>query len=247
MAKTSSKFEFPLNVSQIYSNALWDPTPTTSQLSEKQLAYALGYPSEWRVERKVISTEDGKKVIIDRIQLTTNKKHFTWLNHDAAQAAALRAAEDGNIEGSHLMPPVPLFAKGNEIQVQYESKWYNGVILKRKKKEDRFLYTVLYTDDNATQSDVSEDDIRPRDDPGDLAVELGFPSDWMATRKGARYEHFLAICAVINLLSDSFIFLESGRYTSDSTQPTHYVSSNRFLGTFLQLLQGRRFRRKRLQ
>ena len=214
MAKTSSKFEFPLNVSQIYSNALWDPTPTTSQLSEKQLAYALGYPSEWRVERKVISTEDGQNVIIDRIHLTTSKKQFTWLNHDAAQAAALRAAEDGNIEGSHLMPPVPLFAKGNEIQVQYESKWYNGVILKRKKKEDRFLYTVLYTDDNATQSDVSEDDIRPRDDPGDLAVELGFPSDWMATRKGARYEHFLAICVVINLLSDCVTFLGLRWHTS---------------------------------
>ena len=186
---TSSKFPFPLNVGQIYSNALWDATPTTTELSEKQLAYALGYPSEWRVERKVVATEDGKSVISDRIHLSTSKRQFTWLNHDAAQAAAQQQAEDGgNIDGSHLMPPVPLYAKGDEIQVQYESKWYTGVILKRKKQADRFLYTVLYTDDDSTQSDVPEEDIRPREDPGDLAAELGFPSDWKATRKGARYE-----------------------------------------------------------
>ena len=121
MARTSSKLKFPLSVSQIYSNALWDPKPTTSQLSEKQLAYALGYPSDWRVERKVIATEDGKRVISDRIHLSTTKRQFTWLHHDAAQAAAQQAAQDGNIDASHLMPPVPLYAKGDEIQVQYES------------------------------------------------------------------------------------------------------------------------------
>ena len=183
-----SKLPFPRNVGQLYSNALFDPTPTTTQLSEKQLAYALGYPSEWRVERKVVTTEDGKRVIADRIHFATAKKQFMWLHHEAAQAAAQQAAENGNIDGSHLMPPVPLYAKGDEIQVQYESKWYTGVILKRKKQADKFFYTVLYTDDDSTQSDVPEEDIRPREDPGDLAAELGFPSDWKATRKGARYD-----------------------------------------------------------
>jgi hypothetical protein len=191
MKSVSSIFPRPLSVGQIYSNALWDPTPTTTRLRQKQLAYALGYPREWWVERSVETMPDGKKVISDRIHAMgtgkNSKSEYIWFHHEAAHQAAIRFDEEGNIEGSHLLPPIPLYAKGDEIQVQYESKWFTGIITKRKKQADRFLYTVHYTEDETTQSEVAEEDIQPRDDPSVLAVELGFPDDWKATRKGARY------------------------------------------------------------
>jgi hypothetical protein len=46
---------------------------------------------------------------------------------------------------------------------------------------------VYYAGENATQDDIAEDDIRPGEDPGELAISLGFTSDWKASRKGARY------------------------------------------------------------
>jgi hypothetical protein len=189
---SSSKLPFPPTVAQLYARALWDPKPTTSLKSQKQLAYALGYPLDWRVERTVEVTEDGKKSILrDRIHATgkKNKSQYTWFHHEAAQLAAAQLEEEGvtTLDGSHLLPPTPLYTKGDLIQVQYEGKWWASTITKRQKRADNFLYSVHYHEENATQDEVAEEDIRPGEDPSQLAVEIGFPEDWKASRKGARY------------------------------------------------------------
>jgi hypothetical protein len=186
----SAKLPFPPSVAQLYAKALWDPKPTSTTKSQKQLAYALGYPLDWRVERFVEKGEDGASIIRDRIHAMTGKKktmQCTWFHHDAAQKAAQELEETGNLEGSHLLPPTPLYTKGDIIQVQYEGKWWDATITKRKKQGDEFVYSVQYHEEDATQDEVDEVDIRPGQDPGQLAADLGFTNEWKATRKGARY------------------------------------------------------------
>jgi hypothetical protein len=190
MTIESSKLSFPPSVAQLYARAFWDPKPTTNPKTERQLAYALGYPDDWRVERKVEYKDDGTPVIRDRIHTLFGKKkksQYTWFHHDAAQLAAAKLEAEGTIDESHLLPPTPLYAKGDVVQVGWEGKWYAASITKRKKQGDFFLYSVYYPDDEATQDEIEEHEIRPAEDPSTLAVELGFPSDWKASRKGARY------------------------------------------------------------
>ena len=190
MTDASSKLPFPPSIGQLYARAFWDPKPTASLKQERQLAYALGYPDDWRVERTVDHKADGSPVIRDRIHALIGKKkksQYTWFYHEAAQAAAAKLEAEGTIEESHLMPPVPLYAKGDVVQVVWEGKWYEATIIKRKKQADYFLYSVYYPEDEATQDEIEEHEIRPGEDPSGLAVQLGFSSDWKASRKGARY------------------------------------------------------------
>lgn len=140
-----SKLPFPPTVAQLYAKILWDPKPTTTVKSERQLAYALGYPSDWRVERTVTSV-NGKSVINDRIHALFGKKkksQYTWFHHEAAQQAAAQLEQEGTLEGSHLLPPVPLYTKGDAVEVIYEGKWWAAYITKRKKQGDNFLYSVV--------------------------------------------------------------------------------------------------------
>mmetsp|Transcript_30464 Transcript_30464/g.86918 ORF Transcript_30464/g.86918 Transcript_30464/m.86918 type:complete len:374 (+) Transcript_30464:146-1267(+) len=189
MTSDPTKLPFPPSVAQLYARAFWDPKPTTTTKSERQLAYALGYPDDWRVERTV-EYKDGSPIIRDRIHALFGKRtksQYTWFHHEAAQAAAAKLESEGTIDESHLLPPTPLYAKGDVVQVHWEGKWYEATILKRKKQADSFLYSVYYPQDEATQDEIEEEDIRPGEDPSALAVQLGFPSDWKASRKGARY------------------------------------------------------------
>uniref|UniRef100_A0A7S0Y6B8 Uncharacterized protein n=2 Tax=Pseudo-nitzschia delicatissima TaxID=44447 RepID=A0A7S0Y6B8_9STRA len=199
----------PPTISQIYAKAMFDPRPTKTIISQKQLAYALGYPMDWRVERTVM-IEDGKKIIQDRIHALGGKKNQTkymWLHHEAAQKAALlfekegtldpTAIEDGNTNGnnkeketgSHLLPPIARFRKGEVVQVKYEDKWWAATITKRpkKKNDDEFYYSVVYHGDSATQDDIAEEDLRTGEDPSELAVALGFDATWSASRRGTRF------------------------------------------------------------
>ena len=201
MSASSSSSEttllpFPPTPAQLYARALWDPKPTTSIKTQKLLAYALGYPMDWRVERFVEKdkSDPTKHVIRDRIHAVVVKKkneiQCTWFHHDAAQRAALQLeAEDGDgtLEGSHLLPPIPKYDKGDIIQVRYDDKWWDATIIKRKQSGDEFLYSVKYHEEDATSDDVEEDEIRPGQDPGELAAELGFTTEWKATKKGSRY------------------------------------------------------------
>jgi len=215
----SSSF-LPPTISQIYAKAMFDPRPTTKTIiSQKQLAYALGYPMDWRVERTVIveEGEPSKKIIKDRIHALGGKKNQTkymWLHHEAAQKAALlfekegtldpNAVEDGNantngsnnnnnnngsVTGSHLLPPIALYKKSEIVQVRYEDKWWAATVTKRpkKKNDDEFYYSVIYHGDDATQDDVAEEDMKPGEDPSELAISLGFDATWSATRKGSRF------------------------------------------------------------
>mmetsp|Transcript_3132 Transcript_3132/g.8480 ORF Transcript_3132/g.8480 Transcript_3132/m.8480 type:complete len:386 (-) Transcript_3132:451-1608(-) len=203
----------PPTISQIYAKALSDPNPTTTVISQKQLAYALGYPMDWRVERTVI-VEEGKekKIIKDRIHALggkKNQKKYMWLHHEAAQKAALLFEKEGTLDpsavdggvtgggnqtngsstGSHLLPAIARFKKGEIVQVNYEDKWWTATITKRpkKKNDDEFFYSVIYHGDDATQDEIAEEDIRPGEDPSELAVSLGFDASWSATRKGSRF------------------------------------------------------------
>jgi len=183
------KLPFPPTVAQLYASAFWNPEPTPTVKSQRQLAYALGYPDDWQVERRV-KYKDGKPVIEDRIHAFLGKKkksQYTWLHHEAAQLAAAKLEAEGKLDESHLLPAVPLYAKGDVVQVQWEGKWYEATIMKRKKQADSFLYSVYYPEDEATQDEIEEHEIRPGQDPSALAVELGFPEDWKASRNGARY------------------------------------------------------------
>ncbi|MGK3741347.1 MAG: hypothetical protein ACI8RD_006954 [Bacillariaceae sp.] len=213
-------------ISQIYAKALYDPRPTKTSTSQKQLAYALGYPMDWKVERNVIEEvvdEKKKRVIIkDRIHALGGKRNQTkymWLHHEAAQKAAARFAVEGTLDptitstetgaveipnskksdttasaninntGSHLLTPTALYSKGDIVQVNYDDEWWSATVLKKPKKKngDEFFYSVLYHGDNATQDDVEEIDMRPGEDPAELAVTLGFDITWLASRKGSRY------------------------------------------------------------
>ena len=192
---SATNLPFPPTVAQLYGRALWDPKPTKTIKSQKQLAYALGYPFGWRVERVVEKDKvDGTKSIIrDRIHATVGSSQkkmtkCTWFHHDAAQKAAQELeANGGNLDGSHLLPPIPLYAKGDIVQVWYEGSWWDCTIIKRKKQGDEFLYTVKYHEEDATSDDVEESELRPGLDPSQLAVEQGFTSEWTATKKGKRY------------------------------------------------------------
>jgi hypothetical protein len=190
MVDASEKLLFPPTLAQLYAHAYWDPKPTASLKSQRQLAYALGYPHDWRVERTIDFKEDGTPIIRDRIHAFLGKKRksqYTWLHHEAAQAAAAKLEAEGNLEESHLLPPVPKYSKGDVVQVEWEGKCYDATILKRKKQGDSFLYSVYYPQDEATQDDIEEHEIRPGQDPTVLAAELGFPRGWKASQNGSRY------------------------------------------------------------
>jgi len=59
MSSSLPFFQLPPTISQIYAKALYDPNSTEdSIISQKQLAYALGYPMNWRVERKIVEEEE---------------------------------------------------------------------------------------------------------------------------------------------------------------------------------------------
>jgi len=110
-----------------------------------------------------------------------------WFNHEAAQKAARELEQEGTMSGSHLLPALPLYTKGDVVEVLWEGKWYAASVTKRKKQADLFFYSVVYHQDDATQDEVAEEDIRPGEDPSTLAVQLGFTPDWKASRKGSRY------------------------------------------------------------
>eukprot|EP00536_Pseudo-nitzschia_multiseries_P015642 jgi/Psemu1/247013/estExt_Genewise1.C_9250023 len=198
-SSSSSVSLLPPTISQMYAKAMFDPRPTKTILSQKQLAYALGYPMDWRVERTIVVEEDTKtKVIKDRIHARGGKKNqtkYTWLHHEAAQKAALIGGAQTQTQtqtqttGSHLLPATPLYKKGDIVMVKYKDKWWSATVTKKpkKKNDDEFFYNVIYHGDDATQDDIEEEDIKPGEDPSELAVSLGFDATWNATRNGSRF------------------------------------------------------------
>jgi len=167
----------------------------------------------------VLDQKNKKTVLKDRIHALGGKRNQTkymWLHHEAAQNAALLLEKEGTLDptaaaavddagnkdskkknnppsalatGSHLLPPVALFKKGDVVQVRYEDKWWSATVTKRpkKKNDDDFYYSVIYHGDDATQDEIAEEDVRPGEDPSELAVSLGLDATWGASRKGSRF------------------------------------------------------------
>mmetsp|Transcript_13546 Transcript_13546/g.19992 ORF Transcript_13546/g.19992 Transcript_13546/m.19992 type:complete len:330 (-) Transcript_13546:208-1197(-) len=183
------------------SRILYDPTATTDARSERHLAVALGYPSTWRVCRRLIPVSDGEdncnaqpKLIQDVIYAgNPNKDVDRWYCHEAAQLASTEFKGDSpcfQFEGGHMTQQLPKFQKGDKVEVRYSRKWYAAEILKRKAGKKGIKYTVLYTEDNSSQENVREVNIRlapPDSSAYELAGTLGLPEGWKATKNNKRF------------------------------------------------------------
>eukprot|EP00542_Grammatophora_oceanica_P018281 CAMPEP_0194027272 /NCGR_PEP_ID=MMETSP0009_2-20130614/1446_1 /TAXON_ID=210454 /ORGANISM="Grammatophora oceanica, Strain CCMP 410" /LENGTH=319 /DNA_ID=CAMNT_0038666277 /DNA_START=105 /DNA_END=1064 /DNA_ORIENTATION=- len=167
-------------------------------MEEKHLAVALGYPMGWRVKRAV--AKSGK--MLDVIYAGNPKKGVDgWFHHEAARAAAVSWYDPNkkprpnpfSAKGGHFLPLQPKYQKGDTVEVIYKKEWYKATVLKRRESMGQFLYTVHYVEDDSTQADIEEKQMRkvdiPIDQPAyDLATNLGFPEGWKATQHGkSRY------------------------------------------------------------
>jgi hypothetical protein len=202
-------------VLRIMGKALWDTRPTTTDLSARQLAVALGYPESWRVVRSIETNESeasasvstpnpNHKIIVDRIYAgLPDSMCDMWFHHTAAMQVAatwgsVESGEGENVEstpfdqkGGHLLPRLPQFDKKDLVQVYYEDEWWDAKILRRKEDLDTYRYQVQYAFDASKQSGVEEDLIKPREekvvkDPSQTAVELGLGADWEAVESGGK-------------------------------------------------------------
>jgi len=55
---------------------MYDPNSTEdSIISQKQLAYALGYPMNWRVERKIVEEEEEEEEVVLAEDIDTENEH----------------------------------------------------------------------------------------------------------------------------------------------------------------------------
>jgi hypothetical protein len=179
------------SVLNVMGRALWDPNPTRTDLQSRQLAAALGYPSPWRVVRSI---DDGH--LVDRIYSgKPGSGCDTWFNHAGAMEAAT-LWDDPTIcdqtpfafKGGHLLPMLPLFDKGDKVQVLYEGEWWDAKIWRRKEYPGLFKYQVFYPSDSSKQSGVEEHLIRHRPavvDPEHIASTLGFGEKWKAYSIGS--------------------------------------------------------------
>jgi hypothetical protein len=187
-------------VLRIMGKALWDTRPTTTDLAARQLAVALGYPESWRVVRNVETDKSASeapsksKIIVDRIYAgLPDSGCDMWFHHQAAmQVAAAWVDEEStpfDQKGGHLLPRLPLFNKGDLVQVLYAEEWWDAKVLKRKEDFDTYRYQVQYAEDTSKQSGVEEDLIQPRPmakDPATTALELGLGLGWEAVAKGGK-------------------------------------------------------------
>jgi len=85
-----------------------------------------------------------------------------YYNHGAAQSAARKFEEGTEYEemGDRMLPRAPEFEKGEGVEVEYEGEWYQATIERRTIFEDDIRYSVHYTKEDTTQSNVSEKLIR---------------------------------------------------------------------------------------
>jgi len=183
---------------------LHDPKATTCAEEERNLAVALGYPTTWRVHRKLIKKEGGQEKDKDKERESTEgedqieimdviyagnpqKGVDRWYNHEAAMVASLESTGPYHFKGGQMLKAVAKFAKDDEVEVRYKREWYAATISRRKKVEDGFRYSVIYTEDDSTQDDILESKIRavnPDAAALRLAKSMDLPSGWKAVRLG---------------------------------------------------------------
>lgn len=126
------------------------------------LADILGYPKSWHVVRVV---NDGS--FFDTIYAGDPKTADTYYNHIAAMDAAVRWKEGESTpydDNGGQMLPVPTFelSEGDMVEVYYEPDrtWYKAKITKVVHYKDDVRYSVRYTQDRSTQSNICIDMIR---------------------------------------------------------------------------------------
>jgi hypothetical protein len=136
--------------------------PTSSPESERILADILGYPKSWHVVRVV---NDGS--FFDTIYAGDPKTADTYYNHIAAMDAAVKWREGESTpydDNGGQMLPVPTFelSEGDMVEVYYEPDrtWYKAKITKVVHYKDDVRYSVRYTQDRSTQSNICIDMIR---------------------------------------------------------------------------------------
>lgn len=176
-------------VLNVVGKALWDKkTTVASDLAARQLAVALGYPTNWRVVREVQGEGEENSVLVDRIYAgQPGSGCDMWFNHAGAMEAAAtweETAQTGfDYKGGHMLPRQALFDTGQKVQVLYEDSWWDAKILRRKEYPSGFKYQVYYTTDSSKQSGVEEELIRHRPtevDPAVTALNIGFGEGWKA-------------------------------------------------------------------
>jgi len=116
-----------------------------------------------------------------------------WYHHEAAMRAAQEWDDEESTpfqyKGGHLLKRLPLFQKGDKVQVWYEDEWWNATILRRKEDADgNYLYQVQYGADKTKQSGVDESLIQRRpelkQDPKQVALSIGLGEGWEAELSG---------------------------------------------------------------
>jgi hypothetical protein len=143
--------------------------PTTTPHSERILANTLGYPKSWHVVRFVphplLPTSNTFQDIIYTGDPEVADAYF---NHTAAMDAAMTWMDGENNnntpspfddEGGQLLPlerELMEFEEGDEVQVYYEQdcEWYHATIIEVIPYRDDVRYTVQFTLDEATQTNV---------------------------------------------------------------------------------------------
>eukprot|EP00586_Coscinodiscus_wailesii_P022112 CAMPEP_0172500748 /NCGR_PEP_ID=MMETSP1066-20121228/142582_1 /TAXON_ID=671091 /ORGANISM="Coscinodiscus wailesii, Strain CCMP2513" /LENGTH=444 /DNA_ID=CAMNT_0013275157 /DNA_START=385 /DNA_END=1722 /DNA_ORIENTATION=+ len=128
----------------------------------------MGYPSSWHVVRIVPHpASSDPKSCMDLIYAGDPLNNVDlYYNHNAAFAAAL-VYEEGvssgyEAKGGQMLPRKAGFVKGEEVEVMFDGVWYEASIVKFKMYADDIRYTVHYTEEDTTQNNVLEENIRKR-------------------------------------------------------------------------------------
>jgi len=158
--------------------------PTTGLKSEILLAHTLGYPKSWRVVRTIeegeVSVSSGSDDDSNSENENDKPSHYRYIsdtiyagdpalgvdgycNHAAATDAALRWIDDKsngfNDDGGQMLERSARYEKGDTVEVLYEADetWYDAEVVRVVLYEDDVRYTVLFIDEDTTQSNVSEE------------------------------------------------------------------------------------------
>ena len=151
---------FSIIMNSIIAKLLADPTSTTDATSERHLAVALGYPTTWRVRRRILAkysryTDRGdaensvdppavhsRDSWVEDVIYAGNpdKGVDRWYNHEAAMVASLTSSNNNpyQFKGGQLTKMIAKFTKGDAVEVKYGRKWFASTIEKRKEFPEGF-------------------------------------------------------------------------------------------------------------
>jgi len=162
--------------------------PSTSSSSSNT-----GYQQQQQQQQNQKQKEESRLIIVDRIYAGDPSTGVDmWFNHHAAQEAATEWVEGESspyqFKGGQLLPRKPKFAKGDQVRVNYDGKWWSATISKRNERKEGYRYTVFYPQDGTTQTQVLEEDIELMGDPHQMAEDMGLSKEWQAKLNGKKWK-----------------------------------------------------------